>query len=420
MKNSCYLLLLFTAPCFAQQAYIAGNEVKNLPIKKIMNYKVPVNSLQQLEATVTILDFFGTWCAPCIKALPKLETLKNKFAADLNIVLVSIEKESTLQSFISKRQPFPFSIIVDGDNLFTDAFMPPSYPYTIILDKNRKILAILNAADITEDMLIKFIKISTNSYVIKPAESSLIPITQTAKKMTDLSSSKNALVKLSQNFIYAAKTNEDAATYMQQLRELPYDSLLKTIATDDEKKAFWINLYNAFTYTSLHKNPERYNNRRKFFGNKNIIIAGKAFSLDKIEHGILRRSKIKWSLGYLNKIFPGKTEKELRVDTLDYRLHFALNCGAKSCPPIAFYKPETIHLQLETATMAYLSGEAEYDSTTNVLKLPALLSWFRRDFGGKKKIVALLKTKQLLPPTVKPTIQFKQYDWTLYPDNFKN
>lgn len=420
MKNSCYLLLLLTAPCFAQQAYIAGNEVKNLPIKKIMNYKVPVNSLQQLEATVTILDFFGTWCAPCIKALPKLETLKNKFAADLNIVLVSIEKESTLQSFISKRQPFPFSIIVDGDNLFTDAFMPPSYPYTIILDKNRKILAILNAADITEAMLIKLIKISSNSSAIKPAESSLIPITQTAKKMTDLSSSKNALVKLSQNFIYAAKTNEDAATYMQQLRELPYDSLLKTIATDDEKKAFWINLYNAFTYTSLHKNPEQYNNRRKFFGNKNIIIAGKAFSLDKIEHGILRRSKIKWSLGYLNKIFPGKTEKELRVDTLDYRLHFALNCGAKSCPPIAFYIPETIHLQLETATMAYLSGEAEYDSTTNVLKLPAILSWFRRDFGGKKKIVELLKTKQLLPSTVEPIIQFKQYDWTLYPDNFKN
>ena len=420
MKNSCYLLLLLTAPCFAQQAYIAGNEVKNLPIKKIMNYKVPVNSLQQLEATVTILDFFGTWCAPCIKALPKLESLKNKFAADLNIVLVSIEKESTLQSFISKRQPFPFSIIVDGDNLFTDAFMPPSYPYTIILDKNRKILAILNAADITEDMLIKFIKISSNSSAIKPAESSLIPITQTAKKMTDLSSSKNALAKLSQNFIYAAKTNEDAATYMQKLRELPYDSLLKTIATDDEKKAFWINLYNAFTYTSLHKNPEQYNNRRKFFGNKNIIIAGKAFSLDKIEHGILRRSKIKWSLGYLNKIFPGKTEKELRVDTLDYRLHFALNCGAKSCPPIAFYIPETIHLQLETATMAYLSGEAEYDSTTNVLKLPAILSWFRRDFGGKKKIVELLKTKQLLQPTVEPIIQFKQYDWTLYPDNFKN
>ena len=420
MKNSWYLLLLFTAPCFAQQASISGNEVKNLPIKKILNYKATVNSLQQLEATVTILDFFGTWCVPCIKALPKLETLKNKFAADLNIVLVSIEKESTLQSFINKRQPFPFSIIVDEENLFTDAFMPPSYPYSIILDKNRKILSILNATDITEDMLTRFIKTSTNSSAIKPAEPSLIPITQTAKKMTDLISSKNALVKLSQNFIYAAKTNEDAATYMQQLRELSYDSLLKTIVTDDEKKAFWINLYNAFTYTSLHKNPEQYNNRRKFFGNKNIIIAGKAFSLDKIEHGILRRSKIKWSLGYLNKIFPGKTEKELRVDTLDYRLHFALNCGAKSCPPIAFYKPETIHLQLETATMAYLSGEAEYDSTTNFLKLPALLSWFRRDFGGMKKIVALLKTKQLLPPTVSPIIQFKQYDWTLYPNNFKN
>ena len=184
-------------------------------------------------------------------------------------------------------------------------------------------------------------------------------------------------------------------------------------------KAFWINLYNAYTNALLHKDPDQYKNRNQFFKTKNIVIAGKTFSLDKIEHGILRRSKIKWSLGYLSKLFPDKTEKKLRVDKLDNRIHFALNCGAKSCPPIAFYNPENLNTQLDVASKAYLSAEINYNSKTNILELPAILSWFRRDFGGKKKIIELLKSQQLLPSTVNPAITFKKYDWALYLDNYK-
>jgi hypothetical protein len=106
--------------------------------------------------------------------------------------------------------------------------------------------------------------------------------------------------------------------------------------------------------------------------------------LDDIEHGILRRSKVKWSFGYFNKLFPSAFEKKHRVDTLDYRIHFSLNCGAISCPPIAFYKPEQLDKQLEVATKVYLSGEAAYNEADNTVALPALMGWFRGDFGGKK------------------------------------
>ena len=131
----------------------------------------------------------------------------------------------------------------------------------------------------------------------------------------------------------------------------------------------------------------------------------------------MRRSSIKWSLGYLSKLLPGKTEKDLRVSTLDSRIHFALNCGAKSCPPIAFYNPENLNTQLDVAATSYLTSEANYNSKTNVLHLPAILGWFRRDFGGKQKMIELLKSKQLLGSTVNPKIKFKKYDWTLYLDN---
>ena len=418
MKQLTFLFTLFYLNCQAQDAYKQRDMVPNLPVSQILNYSDASSTLSKLKADITIIDFFGTWCAPCIKALPELKNYKEKFKGNLQVLLVSIEDKNKLTKFISSRQPFAFPMIVDTDNTFTNAFKPPSYPYTIVLDKNLKILLIANAADLTEAILEKFITDSKNLPEAKATKPEIKTAIKSETKIM-LKESKNILVKLSQDFMYAAKTNEAVDDYIKQLKDLNYDELLSGLKNDDDKKAFWINLYNAYTNASLHKNPEQYKSRNKFFKNKNITVAGKIFSLDKIEHGLLRRSSIKWSLGYLSKLFPNKTEKQLRVDKLDYRIHFALNCGAKSCPPIAFYNPENINTQLDIAATAYLTAEAEYNSETNILKLPAILSWFRRDFGGKKGMLSILKNKQLLKQDVNPKIKFKKYDWTLYLDNYK-
>jgi len=418
MRSFTLFLTLFYLNCSAQDAYKKGDVVADLPVKQILNYTEKSTTLKKLKAQVTIIDFFGTWCAPCIKALPELKSYQKKFNEDLKVMLVSTEAKDKLEIFINNRQPFAFPIIIDTESIFTNAFQPPLYPYTIVLDKNLKILLIANAADITESILEKFIADSKNVSETKTEKPEIKQVTKPETKPM-FNESKNALVKLSQDFMYAAKTNEAADDYISRLKNLNYSELTSGLKNDDDKKAFWVNLYNAYTNASLHKDPDQYKSRNKFFKNKNITVAGKTFSLDKIEHGLLRRSKIKWSLGYFGKLFPNKTEKDLRVDKLDYRIHFALNCGAKSCPPIAFYSPEKINTQLDIAETAYLSAEAEYNAETNILKLPAILSWFRRDFGGKKKIVELLKTKQILKADVNPEIKFKKYDWTLYLDNYK-
>jgi thiol-disulfide isomerase/thioredoxin len=418
-KASILILFLGAFTAAAQNGYKLGQTTENIAAKKILNFISPSSSLKNLQSNITIIDFFGTWCAPCIRALPELSNYKTKFGNELSVILVSIEEESKLSKFINARQPFAFPIVVDEEKLFTSAFQPSSYPYTIVLDKNLKIIAITNAADLTEAKLKKFIDDSKVLAAVKNDTAATIAQPVKIQTMPAYTSSNNMLVKLSQNFMYAAKTGEDDAAFITQLKNLNYNQLLTQLKTDDDKKAFWINLYNAYTNSSLHKNPEQYKSRSQFFKNKNIIVAGKTFSLDKIEHGILRRSKIKWSLGYLNKLFPSKTEKQLRVHTLDYRIHFALNCGAKSCPPIAFYNPEMLNNQLDLATTAYLSGEVNYNKDKNVVVMPALLNWFRRDFGGKKKMIDLLKAKQLLAAELDPKIKFKKYDWTLYLDNFK-
>ena len=422
--------LFFIATCLfrmtvtqAQTGYGVNDITGDFPVNKILNADNNSSAFHKLKEKLLILDFFGTWCIPCIKALPKLTSLQGKFKDKINIVLVSEEAEDKLHVFLAKQKDLILPIIVDEQLNFIKLFQPPSYPYTVIIGKNNKVLAIPTQEEITEVNINKWLNeqnLTSENEVNKTKIDSNLPVssgTNNTKEVVE--KSQNRLVQLSQDFMYAAKTGDEASGFIKNLKNLSLEDLMTSIKTDNEKKAFWINLYNAYTQVALKKDPDQYKRRSQFFGNENIEIAGKKFSLDEIEHGILRRSKIKWSLGYFNKLFPNRTEKKLRVDKLDYRLHFALNCGAKSCPPIVFYKSESIDQQLDLATKAYLSAEAEYDVRTNILKLPAILSWFRGDFGGKRKMIELLKQLSIIPVDKNPKVKFKTYDWTLYLENYK-
>jgi thiol-disulfide isomerase/thioredoxin len=412
MKHLAIIIISFISllNAKAQAPYKAGDIVSDVDFKKILNHTAPASSLKNLKSRLTLIDFFGTWCVPCVKALPNLTNLQNEFKNNVRILLVSNETETRLSKFIAQHSPFTFAVVVDDENKFTGLFQPASYPYTVVLDSSGTIIAITDAASLTIPLVNKWLN---NKTAIKKDTTSVIAATMPLSL-----NSSNKLVTLSQQFIYAAKTGDSTAILEEALKNVSYDSLKNNLKSDEEKKAFWINIYNGYTQVLLKKNPDQYKSRNKFFKSKQITIAGKNFSLDDIEHGILRRSKIKWSLGYFNKLFPAKTEKELQVKELDYRIHFTLNCGAKSCPPIAFYNPENLNPQMELATKAYLTGEADYNKEKNKVYLPALMSWFRRDFGGKKKMKILLKKINLIPADSNPAIHFKKYDWNLFLNHY--
>lgn len=418
-----FSFVLFGLAGLAQVRFAINDSTGDFPIKQILNTNEPFSSFKQANDRLVILDFFGTWCAPCVRALPNLKLMQEKFGQDIRILLVAEESVSLLKNFISRQNGFNLAMVIDSGGLIRQYFQPPYYPFTLVIGKKGRVLALPSQGQITEQAIREWIAAQEN---INPPAAATSPSTiageikKTETAMHDsMTRTTNQLVQLSQDFLYAAKTGDSTSSFISQLKNISMDELEKHIHTDDEKKAFWINLYNAYTQVLLKANPEQYAKRGKFFGSRSIIVAGHAFSLDDIEHGLLRRSKIKWSLGYLNKFFPGKTEKRLRVNKLDYRLHFALNCGAKSCPPIAFYKPEEIDRQLDLATKAYLSGEAEYDAATNRLKLPAIMGWFRRDFGGKQKMITLVKRYGLVPDERSPRIKFKKYNWSLFLQNYK-
>lgn len=403
--------LLLMSGLLAQSGYRQGQAVQNIAITKIINGNAA--SLNEIRKPITIIDFFGTWCVPCIKALPHLTTLQQQFP-DLRIVLVSVENEEKLKKFVAARTNFTLPLVVDEAESFTAAFAPPAYPYSVVLNsKGEVLLATADVQQITETVVQKWLAEN------KTTTGALQPAATMATKKETVQYSSNNLVKASQQLVYAAKTGEATANLQQNVAAIIEKELQKTLVTDNDKKAFWINVYNAYTQILLRQNPELYKSRNKFFNAAQIKVAGHTYSLDDIEHAVLRRGRTKWSWGYITNPFLAKRFKKLRVQQVDYRIHFALNCGAKSCPPIAYYKPESLDSQLELATKNYLSSEAEYNASNNTLYLPAICSWFRADFGGKKGLKSLASRQGIIDNNSKPKIKFKPYNWDLYLNNYK-
>lgn len=238
-------------------------------------------------------------------------------------------------------------------------------------------------------------------------------------KMVGFSQEKISYSELSRDLLCFIKEGKSYQKEVDLLAKSSLKELTKQLKTDKQKMAFWLNIYNSFIQISLSKNPKLYKNKTEFFGEKRVKIAGELLSFDDIEHGILRKSKIKISLGYLQKWFLAEWERALRVETVDWRIHFALNCGAKSCPPVAIYEVDKLDKQLNFMTKTYLEEQTSYNSQQKKANTVALFSWFRGDFGGITGIKKILFDYKITPE--KPeSLNFKTYDWTLLLGNYRN
>jgi hypothetical protein len=65
----------------------------------------------------------------------------------------------------------------------------------------------------------------------------------------------------------------------------------------------------------------------------------------------------------------------------DPRIHFALNCGARSCPQIAIYSSTNLEKALNMATTSYCNSEIDIIPENTEICLSKLFLWYRNDFG---------------------------------------
>ncbi|MBO3700585.1 DUF547 domain-containing protein [Roseivirga sp. E12] len=156
---------------------------------------------------------------------------------------------------------------------------------------------------------------------------------------------------------------------------------LSYLENDKDKKAFWINVYNGLTNYQIVKNQlsESVWEKEDFFRDELLVIGDLSFSLDDIEHGILRKNGPRKN-NKPRQFSDGDLRLKLMIEKMDYRVHFALNCGSVSCPPIAFYSSEKIDQQLSDAEASFSASEFIVNHAKKTVECSSIFLWYRTDF----------------------------------------
>lgn len=232
----------------------------------------------------------------------------------------------------------------------------------------------------------------------KVKETTLPPIEQPTKEMKKEVLISNATWDaLLQKYV----SNDGKVNYSGFKKEEPtLDSYLDYLSNNVPNKstkrkaqmAFWINAYNAFTIKLILKNYPVKSimdiNGGKAWDLKFIKLGGKTYTLNQIEHGILR-----------------PTFK-------DARIHFAVNCAAKSCPPIYnhAWTAENLEATLEQRAKAFINDPKFNSISAKKVKLSNIFNWYKDDFGN---IIAFLNKYSTTKVDAHAKVSYIDYNWAL-------
>jgi hypothetical protein len=109
-------------------------------------------------------------------------------------------------------------------------------------------------------------------------------------------------------------------------------------------------------------------------------LFGATFTNDEIEHGVLRGNR--GHVRGFSRRFGRADPRAAWVVALDPRVHFALNCGLRSCPLVRTYSGADSPARLEAATSFFVRDTTEIDDAAGTLRVSKLFEFYAADFGG--------------------------------------
>lgn len=159
-----------------------------------------------------------------------------------------------------------------------------------------------------------------------------------------------------------------------------------------EKMAYWINAYNAFTIKLITDNYPLTSITKLHDGKpwdvKWIKLGDKTYTLNNIENDVLR------------------------PQFKDARIHFALNCAAKSCPPLLnrAWTAENLNKYLDQQAKAFINNPKFNKISPNEVQLSKIFEWYAGDFVH---IIDYLNQYATTKINSKASVKYVEYDWAL-------
>jgi len=193
------------------------------------------------------------------------------------------------------------------------------------------------------------------------------------------------------NYQGFAKNQAQLESYLQLLSEnTPDDTWSK-----QEAMAYWINAYNAFTVKLILRYYPIESimkiNHGKAWDLEFIELGGKSYTLNQIEHEILRPTY------------------------QDPRIHFAVNCASFSCPILLneAFTAENLEKLLDQQARHFINNPDKNTITADKLELSKLFKWYAEDFTKDGSLIEFLNQYSTTPINSTAKVTYKEYDWSL-------
>lgn len=137
---------------------LIGQTAPELNIEKYLQAPEGEKSLSALKGNVVVLEFWATWCAPCVAEIPHLNQLSEEFRdKQVQFISVTDEDEDVIAPFL-KRQEMKSWIGLDTDRSVFEAYGVRGIPRTFLIDQKGIIAASLHPVGLSSDMIKKVIK----------------------------------------------------------------------------------------------------------------------------------------------------------------------------------------------------------------------------------------------------------------------
>lgn len=146
-----------------------GSTLPNLTINNIINYNKSTLNSKDFHGRMLILDFWATWCSPCVAMMPKMDSIQKQFSNEIQILPVTYQSKAEVQRLMSKSARFktvslPF---VTSDSIFGKLFPHKELPHYVWVNDSGMVIAITGFEQITADTIRMMLNKSKVSLKIK-------------------------------------------------------------------------------------------------------------------------------------------------------------------------------------------------------------------------------------------------------------
>lgn len=195
------------------------------------------------------------------------------------------------------------------------------------------------------------------------------------------------------NYGAFVKDKDELNKYIKELKGMHKDV---SSWGKNKRLAYWINVYNAVTVKLITDNYPVKSitdlNGGKPWDSKLIDLGGTSYTLNVIENKIIR---------------PKYNEP---------RIHFAVNCAAKSCPKIMnkAWTEDNIQRYLTKQTKAFIANTTENNISADKVELSKIFDWYKKDFGGDDaKLIQFINKYSDVQVNEGASVSFNEYNWEL-------